>query len=77
VVAAWMVGAPGVSNRAVVAVSALFVAYFVVRFGVYGTDMPLLYERASGFLLERLDPEDLRRQFGDRPMPFYAYNVLS
>ena len=77
VVAAWMVGAPGVSTRAVVAVSALFVAYFVVRFGVYGTEMPLLYERSSGFLLERLDPEDLRRQFGDRPMPFYAYNVLS
>ncbi|MSO84038.1 MAG: hypothetical protein EXQ53_12220, partial [Acidobacteria bacterium] len=77
VAAAWMTGAPGVSTRALTAVSAVFVAYFLVRFGVYGTEMPVLYERSAGFLLERLDPGELRQRFGDRPMPFYVYNVLS
>ena len=53
VAAAWMAGAPGVSTRVVIAVSVLFVGYFIVRFGVYHTEMPLLCERSAGFLLAR------------------------
>jgi hypothetical protein len=77
IAAAWMARAPGVSTRAVVAVSAMFAGYFIIRFGIYQTEMPLLYERSTTVLLERLDPSDLQQRFGDNPLPLYAYNVAA
>jgi hypothetical protein len=39
--------------------------------------MPTIEERSTGYLLERLEPEEIRRIFGDNLLPFYAYNVVS
>ena len=76
VASAWLCGLRGVSTRGVFVVTALLVAYFAVRFWFLETGLPTLSERASGFLLERLEPDELQRRFGESPWLFYAYNVV-
>lgn len=74
---AWMVGLRGVSSRGLVMVTTLLAGYFVLRFWYLDTGLPSLTERTSGFFLERLEPAELQRRFGDRPFVFYAYNVVA
>jgi hypothetical protein len=77
VASAWLCGLRGVSTRGVIVVTALLVGYFAVRFWFLETGLPTLSERASGFLLERLEPDELQRRFGESPRLFYAYNVVA
>jgi len=77
IVAAWMSGMPGVSRRAVAGATVLLGAYAWVRFGLYSTGLPTIDERSTGFLLETLDPAEIRERFGDNVAPLYAYNVIS
>jgi hypothetical protein len=76
VAGAWLFGFRGVSTRGVIVVTVLLVGYFAVRFWYLDTGLPTLSERASGFLLERLEPDELQRRFGESPRLFYTYNVV-
>jgi hypothetical protein len=76
-VTAWLLGMRGVSTRGVAGMTVLLAVYFVLRFGVLAVGTPGLIERSSGFLFNVLEPSDLERQFGDRLVVFYAYNVVS
>lgn len=74
---AWIVGLRGVSIRGVALVTALLAGYFVLRFLYLDTGLPSLTERTSGFFLERLEPSEIQKRFGDRAFVFYAYNVFA
>ena len=74
--AAWMVGLRGISGRGIVAMTLLFAGYGYLRFGYLHVGVPTMLERSSGFLLERLDPQELQRRFAQHPGLLYAYNVL-
>lgn len=76
VAVAWWCGAPGVSHRGLVLLTVLLAGYAAIRFGL-STGLPTLVERSTGFGTERLDPVELTRRFGDRPLVLYAYNVVS
>jgi hypothetical protein len=77
IAAAWVSGCRGVSGRGLALVTVLLAAYLGVRFFYLDTGVPSLAERSSGFLLERLDPPDLQKRFGDSPRLFWAYNVVA
>ena len=51
--------------------------YAVLRFGMFGTGLPTVEERSTGFLLEALSPPQIRERFGDNLLPLYAYNIAS
>jgi hypothetical protein len=76
-VAAWIAGGRGVSRQALVATTALLVAYFVARFTLLDAAAPGLTERPSGFGFQVLEPSQLVARFGDSWLTFYAYNVMS
>lgn len=73
--ACWLVGWRGISARAVIACTLVLAAYVWVRFGVLDIGSPGLNERATGFGLERLEPDEILARFSANPWPFYAYNV--
>jgi len=75
VAAAWASGFRGISTRGVVLLTALVAGYFLLRLEVLSASVPSLAERSSGFLFDRLEPDELQRRFGDAPLVFYAYNV--
>ena len=77
IVAAWLSGMPGASRRAVIGATVLLGAYAWVRFGLFSTGLPTIEERSTGYLLEALDPAEIRERFGNNLAPFYAYNVAS
>jgi hypothetical protein len=77
VAAAWASGLRGISTRGVIVATALLAGYFVLRLEVLAGALPSLAERSSGFIFDRLDPDELQRRFGDAPLVFYAYNVGS
>jgi hypothetical protein len=72
-----LVGARGMSRRALTVLTALLAGYFMVRFAVLQTGAPGLMERSSGFGLAVLDPPELEARFGANPFPFYLYNVAT
>jgi hypothetical protein len=76
-VAGRVVGLRGVSVAGLIVVTVLLGGYMYLRFGVLGTGAPGLDERASGFWTGTLERDELVRRFGDRPAPFYAYNVVA
>jgi hypothetical protein len=76
-VASYLVGWRGVSRGALVAATLVFVAYFVMRFGVGQGTVPGFNERSTGFGFSQADPEALKSAFGGRLWPFYIYNVIS
>jgi hypothetical protein len=76
-VACWLVGWRGISLRGITAIVIVLAGYFVVRFVVLEIPSPKLDERASGWWLSRLEPREILERFGDNPLPFYAYNVMS
>jgi hypothetical protein len=73
---AWMLGARGVSRRAVGAMTLLVAAYVIYRL-THGVGSPGLAERASGFGFRVLEPSELVARFGSHPVWFYAYNVVA
>lgn len=73
--AGYLAGMPGVSRRAAVGILGVVIAYFAFRFAVTDGSLPQLVERSSGYGFHRLDPPELMRRFGERPLVFYAYNV--
>src|SRR5262249_15658716 len=75
--AAWIAGFRGTSARGVVAVTALFAAYLVVRFGYLANGLPSLTERSSGYLLTRLEPSEINARFSAARYQWYAYNIAS
>jgi hypothetical protein len=75
--AAYLVGARGVSRAGVALQLALLAGYFVLRFGILHVGSPGLEERQSGFGFSSLSPDELVARFGHNPLPFYAYNVVS
>lgn len=76
-VGAALVGARGVSRPALAAIVALLAGYFALRFGYLNVGSPGLAERSSGYGFRFLDPPELVARFGDNPLPFYAYNVVT
>jgi len=77
VIACWMVGWRGVSWRGVAGVLAVLAGYVWIRLIVLEIPAPGLDERATGWWLARLEPDEIVRRFGDNPLPFYAYNVVT
>ncbi|HEY6362181.1 MAG TPA: hypothetical protein VIX63_13805 [Vicinamibacterales bacterium] len=73
----YLIGLRGVSRGAVLAIGALFVTYFVVRFLVLDVGVPGLMAREAGFGFARRDGAELTALFGDSPLGFYAYNVVA
>ena len=71
--AARMAGRRGVSDRALVAVTVLVGIYVIARFTV----LPHGMQNASGYLVERLEPEQIRQRFGAGFTGFTAYTVLA
>jgi hypothetical protein len=76
-VAAWAVGWRGISVRGLSVMTVLLIGYGYLRFVHLATGVPSLTERSSGYLLEVLEPEELKRRFGSQPLWFYAYNVVA
>jgi len=76
-VAAWMVGARGVSRRGIAIQCLILAGYFYLRFAVLHVGTPGLQERSSGFGFSSHDPTELIAWFGGNPLPFYAYNVVT
>jgi hypothetical protein len=74
---AYALGARGLSRRAVLTMTGCLVGYLVLRSFVFDVGAPSLAERASGFGFSTLEPSELMARFGDRPWPFYVYNVVS
>ena len=77
VAAAWLAGFRGVSRSAVAVMTVLLGLYMVVRLGPMGAGSPALVERSSGYGFRVLDPPELIARFGDNPIWFYAYNVIT
>ncbi len=76
-ISAALVGARGVSRPGLAVVTALFAGYFVLRFAVLDVGSPGLVERSSGYGFRTLDPPELIALFGDNPLRFYAYNIVT
>jgi hypothetical protein len=72
-VAGRIAGRRGVSDRALLCVTALMVVYLVVRL----TMLPLDTQNASGYLAERLEAEQIRERFGAGLSRFSIYTVLA
>jgi hypothetical protein len=73
----WAVGWRGISRRGVAACAIVLAAYLCLRFVILQTPSPGLDERATGWWLTRLEPEELRARFSANPLPFYAYNLFA
>ena len=76
-IGAWLLGWRGVSRWGVGAAVLVVTGYLWVRFGVLHVTSPGLDERAAGWWLSRLEPEELLARFAHNPLPFYAYNVMA
>ena len=74
---AYALGARGLSRRALMTMTGCLVGYLALRSFVFHVGAPSLSERASGFGFSTLEPSALMAKFGDRPWPFYIYNVVS
>jgi hypothetical protein len=77
VIAAALVGGRGVSRIGQGLVLLLGAGYFILRFAVLEVGSPDLLERSSGYGFGVLDPPDLVARFGDNPLTFYVYNVVT
>jgi len=77
VVGGSLVGARGVSKGGLVALGASLAAYFALRFLILDVGAPALSERASGYGFSVLEPVELVARFGERPWPFYLYNIAT
>ena len=76
-IAAYLVGARGLSRAGIALQLSLMAGYFVLRFAILDVGSPGLEERPSGFGFSSLNPDELVARFGNNPLPFYASNVIS
>jgi hypothetical protein len=76
-VMAFVVGLRGVSLRGVIATTACVGWYLAHRALFLAAATPGLSERPSGFAFRLMEPQDLVARFGDNPLPFYAYNIVT
>ena len=76
-IACRLVGWRGMSWRGVALVALVLAAYVWIRLIVLEIPSPGLDERASGWWLTRLEPDEIVRRFADNPFPFYIYNVIA
>jgi hypothetical protein len=72
-VAARVAGRRGVSDRALLCITVVTVVYVAVRL----TLLPLDTQNTSGYLAERLEPEQIRQRFGAGLGGFRVYTVLA
>jgi hypothetical protein len=72
-VAGRLAGRRGVSDRALVTITALMVVYLIARL----TMLPLDTQNASGYLAQRLEPEQIRERFGPGLSRFTIYTVYA
>jgi hypothetical protein len=72
-VAGRLAGRRGVSDRALVSVTVVMLVYLGVRF----TLLPVDTQNASGYLAERLEPEQIRERFGAGLSRFTIYTVYA
>ncbi|MEQ1895981.1 MAG: hypothetical protein ABL971_01180 [Vicinamibacterales bacterium] len=77
VVAAFAAGWRGVSRWGVAATTLGLAGYFILRYLVLDIGTPGLDERATGFGLAVLQPDEIQARFGANPLPFYLYNILA
>jgi hypothetical protein len=75
IASARVTGLRGISGRGLALVTLLLAAYIALRFDLLFATESFLAERASGFLLERLEPEVIEARFADRVLVYHAYNV--
>lgn len=75
--AAFIAGSRGVSRWGLGALTLLLGGYFVLRFAVLDIGGPGLIERSSGYGFAAYEPSQLIEMFGENPLPFYVYNVLT
>ena len=75
-VTAYVAGWRGVSGKAVLAGTAVLVAYFLVRFFVLDVGARTLVSMSSGYGFSVRDTGTLAELFGDAPWKFYLYNVV-
>ena len=76
-IGAALVGARGVSRGGLATLILLLGGYFYLRFAVFDVGAPNLLERSSGFGFGIIERDQLMARFGDNPLPFYAYNVIT
>lgn len=72
----YLLGLRGVSRRGIIALAIALAAYFALR-AALATGTPDLTAREAGFGFSRRSGGELVALFGDNPVPFYAYNVVS
>jgi len=72
-VAGRVAGGRGVSDRALLCITVVVVVYLTVRL----TLLPLDTQNTSGYLAERLEPEQIRERFGEGFSRFSIYTVLA
>jgi hypothetical protein len=77
VVAAFAAGWRGVSRWGVAATTLGLAGYFILRYLVLDVGTPGLDERATGFGLAVLQPDEIQARFSANPLPFYLYNILA
>jgi len=75
-VASRFTGRRGVSDRALVVMTALLALYGVVRFGVLATNLRAM-GNASGYFFDRLEDAQIRERFGAGLSRFTLYNMLA
>jgi hypothetical protein len=75
--AAFICGGRGLSRAGLGVMTAVFAAYFVLRFLVLPAGAPSLFPRYTGVGFSVVDEEELLRRFGDRAIVIYAYNVVA
>jgi hypothetical protein len=75
--AAFIAGSRGVSRFGLAAVTLLLGGYFYLRFVVLDIGGPGLIERSSAYGFSVYDPDQLLEMFGQNPLPFYVYNILT
>lgn len=75
--ACWIVGWREISTRGIIAVAAIVMVYFWVRFVVLDIPAPSIDERATGWWLTELDRGELAARSGANRFPLYAYNLMA
>ncbi|HEU5197958.1 MAG TPA: hypothetical protein VFW70_24680 [Methylomirabilota bacterium] len=75
VIAAWWLGAPGVSRATAVWTAAFGLVYLAFRFATKGPWAP--FEQDIGFGFSVLSATEAGARFGRWPLPAYAYNSVS
>src|SRR5262245_39147556 len=75
VLAAWWMGAPGVSGRIAAATAVVAIVYLLVR--LTGAGSWELFPQKVGFGFATLLPEEAAERFGPFPLTVYAYSIVS